>query len=119
MFNNSRFIENNRRVIGYVLEHNAVCSDPDVITNANSSENLGAGTDEDIITNNGSFPSAASYSYLVKDGHISPYGCPPAMTIPLMPCAVILGGAKKFSHTHEASSLHPGMISAQLLRISW
>lgn len=77
MFNNSRFIENNRRVIGYVLEHNAVCSDLDVITNANSSENLGAGTDEDIITNNGSFPSAASYSYLVKDGHISPYGCPP------------------------------------------
>lgn len=77
MFNNSRFIENNRRVIGYVLEHNAVCSDPDVITNANSSENLGAGTDKDIITNNGSFPSAASYSYLVKDGHISPYGCPP------------------------------------------
>lgn len=83
MFNNSRFIENNRRVIGYVLEHNAVCSDLDVITNANSSENLGAGTDEDIITNNGSFPSAASYSYLVKDGHISPYGCPPRNDYPV------------------------------------
>lgn len=119
MFNNSRFIENNRRVIGYVLEHNAVCSDLDVITNANSSENLGAGTDEDIVTNNGSFPSAASYSYLVKMVTFRPIVAPPAMTIPLMPCAVILGGAKKFSHTHEASSLHPGMISAQLLRISW
>lgn len=118
MFNNPRFTENNRRVIGYVLEHDAVCSDLDVIANADSSENLGAGTDEDIVPNNGSFPSAASYSYLVKDGHISPYARPPAMTIPLMPCAVILGGAKKFSHTHEASSLHPGMISAQLLRIS-
>lgn len=119
MFNNSRFTENNRRVIGYVLEYDAVCSNLDFIPNANSSENLGTGANEDVVTYNRGFPSAASYSYLVKDGHISPYGCPPAMTIPLMPCAVILGGAKKFSHTHEASSLHPGMISAQLLRISW
>ena len=31
MFNNSRFTENNRRVIGYVLEHDAVCSNLDVI----------------------------------------------------------------------------------------
>lgn len=77
MFNNPRFTENNRRVIGYVLEHDAVCSDLDVIANADSSENLGAGTDEDIVPNNGSFPSAASYSYLVKDGHISPYARPP------------------------------------------
>lgn len=76
MFNNSRFTENNRRVIGYVLKHDAICSDLDVITNANSSENFGAGADEDVVTYNRSLSSATPYSYLMKDGHISPYGRP-------------------------------------------
>lgn len=119
MFNNSRFTENNRRIIGYILEYDAICSNLDVIPNANSSENLGARADEDVVTYNWGFPSASSYSYLVKDGHISPYSRPSCDDYAVDAVSSdIGGGAEKFSHTHEASSFHPGMISAQLLRIS-
>lgn len=99
MFNNSRFTENNRRVIGYVLEYDAVCSNLDVIPNANSSENLGTGANEDVVTYNRGFPSASSYSYLVKDGHISPDSHPPRNDYTVDAVRSDIGGRQKiFTH---------------------
>lgn len=99
MFNNSRFTENNSRVIGYVLEYDAVCSNLDVIPNANSSENLGTGANEDVVTYNWGFPSASSYSYLVKDGHISPYSRPSCDDYAVDAVSSDIGGCRKiFTH---------------------
>jgi hypothetical protein len=53
MFDDARFLEYHGRIIGNVLEHDAVCADVDIVTDSNVAENLGARTDINVITNDG------------------------------------------------------------------
>ena len=55
----ARFLEYHGRIIGNVLEHDAVCADIDIVTDSNAAEDLGARTDINVIANDGHPPTSS------------------------------------------------------------
>ena len=117
MLDNARLPEHDGRIVGNVLENDAIGANPRVVANTNTAEDLRAGADVDAVPDDRREPATPSDGDLMGDGDVLADPRPPAMTIPLMPCTVMSGGPAKFSQGPTMLSSQPTAMSAQYRRI--
>ena len=70
MLNDSRLPEHDGRIVGNILENDAIGANPRVVANTNTAEDLCTRPYVDVVPNYGRKPAVTTNGHLVRDDNV-------------------------------------------------